>query len=77
MPEDGNGVRDIFVRDRKTGENQRVSVPTAGGEADGASGGAAISGSGRYVAFSSAATNLAAEDDGVFTTSSSTTGRRA
>ena len=67
VPEDGNGVRDIFVRDRKTGENQRVSVPTAGGEADGASGGAAISGSGRYVAFSSAATNLAAEDDGVFT----------
>jgi Tol biopolymer transport system component len=66
VPEDANGFRDVFVRDRKTGENQRVSVATGGAEADQSSTNASLSGNGRYVAFSSSATNLVAEDDELF-----------
>ena len=35
VPGDGNGKRNIFVRDRQTGSTSRVSVSTAGDEADG------------------------------------------
>lgn len=53
---------DIFVRDRQTGETTRVSVTASGAEANEGSGGAAISGDGRYVAFVSDASNLVAND---------------
>jgi uncharacterized repeat protein (TIGR01451 family) len=68
VPEDTNGVTDIFVRDRLTGTTQRVSVSSAGRQADGPSGllglmgGPSISGDGRYIAFDSDATNLARGD---------------
>jgi Tol biopolymer transport system component len=54
--------RDVFVHDRQTGVTQRVSVDSAGGEANGPSYDAAISGDGRYVAFSSIASNLVEGD---------------
>jgi Tol biopolymer transport system component len=59
---DNNFASDIFVHDLGTGRTRRVSVATAGTEANGDSYGAAISGDGRYVAFVSVATNLVAGD---------------
>jgi TolB protein len=59
---DTNGALDVFVRDRKTGTTRRVSMSWNGKQGDGASGGAAISAGGRFVAFDSAATNLVPGD---------------
>jgi Tol biopolymer transport system component len=59
---DTNGYLDVFVHDRRTRTTRRVSVATGGAQADGASGGADISGDGRSIAFSSFATNLVADD---------------
>jgi Tol biopolymer transport system component len=59
---DSNGVVDIFVRDRKTGTTQRVSVSSEGEQANGASNMPSISATGRYVAFASAASNLVKRD---------------
>ncbi|HET7475220.1 MAG TPA: hypothetical protein VFJ97_04250 [Dermatophilaceae bacterium] len=63
VPNDSNGVPDIFVRSLTGGELERVSVSTAGTEADGFSSSLGISATGRYVAFVSAANNLTADDD--------------
>ncbi|MBF5033771.1 PD40 domain-containing protein [Micromonospora sp. ANENR4] len=62
VPEDTNGLADIFVRDRLLGTTSRVSVSSTGGQADGASSGPAISADGRFVAFSSSASNLVSGD---------------
>ena len=59
---DANNARDAFVRDLQSGETTRVSVGSAGVEANGDSFEPAISSDGRFVAFSSAATNLVAGD---------------
>ncbi len=59
---DTNGVADVFVRDRKSGTTTRVSVSSGGGQGNASSGGPAISGDGRYVAFGSSASNLVAGD---------------
>ena len=59
---DTNGVADVFVHDRQAATTTRVSGPTGGGQADGASGAPAISGDGRVVAFASAAANLVGGD---------------
>ncbi len=59
---DTNGVQDEFVHDRATGRTARVSVDSAGAEANGASFHPAISADGRYVAFASAASNLVLGD---------------
>lgn len=61
--DDRNGRPDAFVRDVATRRTTRVSVDTAGGDGDGHSYGAAISATGRYVAFSSDSSDLV-EDDG-------------
>ncbi|MBI4200733.1 MAG: PD40 domain-containing protein, partial [Chloroflexi bacterium] len=59
---DTNGW-DIFVRDRQTGETTRVSVSSAGIQGNqGSNFPGAISADGRFVAFHSTATNLAAVD---------------
>jgi hypothetical protein len=55
---DANARTDIFVRDRQTGETSRVSLNSSGVEADRGATDAAISGDGRFVTFSSEATNL-------------------
>jgi len=53
---------DAFVRDRQTGVTQRVSVDSAGNQANGSSGPTDISGDGRYVAIGSGASDLVAGD---------------
>jgi Tol biopolymer transport system component len=58
VPGDGNGVADVFVRDTRAGTTQRVSVTSAGGEADGDTGNPTMSADGRYVVFESYASNL-------------------
>lgn len=60
---DQNGVADVFLHDRNTGETTRVSVSSAGLEGDGLSTDASVSADGRYVAFHSEATNLVPLDD--------------
>jgi signal peptidase I len=62
VPGDTNDQSDVFVHDRQTGATDRVSVDSAGGQADGSSGAPAISGDGRFVAFVSAASNLVPDD---------------
>ncbi|WP_413612271.1 hypothetical protein [Bdellovibrio sp. HCB-110] len=59
---DTNGSSDIFVHDRQTGLTTRVSVDSSGVQANSGSDGASISGDGRYISFSSSATNLIAGD---------------
>jgi Tol biopolymer transport system component len=59
---DSNGQSDVFVHDRQTGATERVSVDSAGNQADGGSGKPAISADGRFIAFESDATNLVAGD---------------
>lgn len=64
------GCMEVFVRDRKTGRTERVSVSSDGTPASGAAGestAASISGNGRYVAYASGAPNLVPDDrnDGV------------
>jgi Tol biopolymer transport system component len=59
---DTNNQRDVFVRDRKTHETERVSVGPAGVQANYDSGAPSISADGRFVAFGSSATNLVADD---------------
>ena len=59
---DTNGVSDVFVKDIVTGEIERVSVGSGGGEAAGSSIRPSLSADGRYVAFGSDAADLVAGD---------------
>jgi archaellum component FlaF (FlaF/FlaG flagellin family) len=64
---DTNGDADIFLKDTWTGQTSRVSTSSTGEQANGDSGNysvnaIAISGDGRYVAFSSRASNLVPDD---------------
>ncbi len=59
---DNNNQADIFVKDTWTHAIQRVSVSSTGTESNNASLISAISGTGEYIAFSSAATNLVSND---------------
>jgi hypothetical protein len=54
--------QDIYVHDRGTGQTTRVSVATGGTQANGPSDWPNISRNGRYVTFTSDATNLVAAD---------------
>jgi len=69
VPGDTNGVADIFLADTCAGvpagcvpQITRLSVSTGGIEANAASSGASISANGRFVAFTSQAANLVAND---------------
>jgi Tol biopolymer transport system component len=62
VDDDGNGVTDVFLRDRVLGTTTRVSVDLDGDDGDGASKYPCISPDGRYVVFSSDATDLVAGD---------------
>ncbi|MCB2185203.1 MAG: hypothetical protein KQJ78_02215 [Deltaproteobacteria bacterium] len=55
---DTNGVQDVFLHDRATGQVTRVSVASDGSQADGESYAPAISGDGSYIVFLSRAGNL-------------------
>jgi Tol biopolymer transport system component len=59
---DTNGRADIFVRDLVGGTSRRVSVDASGNEANGASTHPSLSADGRFIAFVSSASNLAAND---------------
>jgi Tol biopolymer transport system component len=59
---DTNGTWDVFAHDRVTGETQRISVASDGAQGNDQSGYPVISADGRYVAFSSLATNLMGGD---------------
>lgn len=58
VPGDTNNARDVFVHDLETGVTTRVSVASDGSQANANSAFGALSADGRYVAFSSFATNL-------------------
>ena len=62
VPGDTNGVEDIFVRDRQLGTTTRVSVDSAGNQANAQSEESSISADGRYIVFRSYASNLAPGD---------------
>jgi Tol biopolymer transport system component len=62
VPGDTNGSWDVFVHDRVAGRTERVSIGPGGVEGDSHSGDPSISADGRFVAFSSEATNLIAGD---------------
>jgi hypothetical protein len=56
---DTNGFADVFVRDRSTGITERVSVSSSGAESNGPSDTwGSLSADGRFVSFSSLASNL-------------------
>jgi len=57
-----NNITEVFVRDRNTGQTERVSVDSSGREANDFSDFAAISPDGRYAAFTTAASNLVPGD---------------
>ena len=59
---DTNGTGDAFVYDQQTGTTTRVSLGPGGAQGNGGSGASGISADGRWVAFSSAASNLVASD---------------
>jgi TolB protein len=61
-PADANGEGDVFLRNISAGTTTRISISSAGAEADGASTVAAISDDARYVLFLSDATNLVTGD---------------
>lgn len=62
VPGDINNEEDVFVHDRQTGDTTRVSVDSNGSEGNDSSFWAQISANGRYVAFTSYATNLVSGD---------------
>jgi Tol biopolymer transport system component len=64
VPGDTNGMSDVFVHDRHTGETERANIGPSGEQADGMSYAVAISGDGRFVAFESPASNLVPGDTG-------------
>ncbi|MBI1853053.1 MAG: PD40 domain-containing protein [Planctomycetes bacterium] len=62
VPGDGNANADVFVHDRSTGQTTRVSVDSAGHEADTYSFQPRMSADGRFIAFLSYTRNLVAGD---------------
>lgn len=60
---DLGGFADVFVRNLVTGTNEMISVSSAGVQGDAESGAPSVSADGRFVAFTSDATNLVAGPD--------------
>ena len=59
---DNNDAHDVFVHDRQTGQTTRISIATNGTQSNADSWGPSISADGRYVAFTSYASNLSNGD---------------
>jgi uncharacterized repeat protein (TIGR01451 family) len=59
---DTNLADDVFVKDRQTGAVERVSVDSAGAQANAGNSGGTISGDGTVAGFTSLATNLLPDD---------------
>ena len=62
VPNDTNDVTDIFVRDLQSKTTERISLGTGGAQGDASSFRPSISNDGRFVAFTSEATNLVVGD---------------
>jgi len=62
VADDTNGSSDIFLHDRQTSTTKRISVDSNGNQANGYSQSPNISSDGRYVVFSSDASNLVSGD---------------
>jgi Tol biopolymer transport system component len=62
VSDDFNERQDIFIRNVEAGATDRVSVSSRGGESDGTSVHHGVSFNGRFIAFSSTATNLVEND---------------
>ncbi len=62
VPGDTNNARDVFVHERKTGKVERVNLGSRGRQANGGSFSPKLSADGRFVAFSSDASNLVPGD---------------
>jgi Tol biopolymer transport system component len=62
VPGDTNGCGDVFVHDRQTGQTTRVSVDSNGMQGNGPSYKSSLSADGRFVAFTSDASNLVPGD---------------
>jgi hypothetical protein len=62
VPNDTNSVADIFLHDQQTGMTTRISTASDGTQANDHSTESSISGDGRYIVFSSRATNLVPDD---------------
>jgi Tol biopolymer transport system component len=58
---DDNGVTDVYLRDRRTGTTEAISVTSGGRAGNGGGFSPSISGDGRYVAFASSSDDLAGE----------------
>ena len=58
VPGDANGLRDVFLVERASGQVVRLSDASGGGDADGASDMPAVDDAGRVVAYATLATNL-------------------
>lgn len=58
----GNLVKNVYVRDSRTGVTTLASVAADGGDANGDSNNPVLSADGRYLVFQSAASNIAAKD---------------
>ena len=63
---DTNGRRDAFLHDRLTGQTVLLSIATDGTQGDKESAYPSLSGTGRYAAFGSTASNLVAGDTNAF-----------
>lgn len=61
--DDNNGTKDIFVRDRQEGTTTLISVSSSGVQGNGSSSQPSISTDGRYVSFTSLASNLVPVDN--------------
>ncbi len=62
VPDDSNGVGDVFVHDRATGVTERASLDSVGNQTNAVSAQPSISADGRVVAFMSYANNLVPGD---------------
>lgn len=62
VPDDTNGMNDVFVHDRRTGTTVRVSVSSTGQQGNNSSRIPALSADGGVVVFQSLATNLGGRD---------------
>ena len=62
VPGDTGGRLNVYRRDRQTGTTSLVSASVTGAPANGSSGGVAVSGDGRYVVFTSDASDLVSGD---------------
>ncbi|MFC6016429.1 TolB family protein [Plantactinospora solaniradicis] len=62
VPRDTNGASDVFLRDRERATTIRVGVSRDGGQANGNSAEPTISPNGRYIGFTSIASNLVPGD---------------